>query len=539
MVQIPFAARAFTLLVVLAGLYFAAPNFFTRSIDRLDEDGQVVGQDCFVPWPFVCRQINLGLDLQGGAFASFEVAEEAYWRSVFRDEQLSLEALALGDDERFWDLLLDFTDLQRADDGGWIATFDILADIDAQDLAVAHTAQPFIQVRPTPENQLILQVSGTVGEQNLLTLTNRLIESLRTRFDAFGISEPIIRPAGPPGRVYVELPGAESVPDVPPGNLRICSVPTNFSGAIGAGIEYYPAAEPGTDPVRFADRIAVDRTQRCVETADIVGAAANIQNEVEVTLRPSAGQIMRDLTRTEWSSGPAARYIGTILDGRVLRIDSFEPNLGTRFVVRGIGSVQEAATLATILRAGALPAEITKLEESKVGPELGAQAVAAGQWAALLAVAAVFLYMVISYGLFGLFANVALIVNLVIILGTMSLLGFTLSLPGIAGLVLTIGMAVDANVLVFERMREVWRRTNNVGQAIENGYAQALSTILDANITTFIAAVVLFNVGKGAIQGFAVTLSIGILSSIFCALLLTRMLIGFWYGGGRRLLMPI
>ena len=539
MVQIPFAARLFTLFMVLIGLYFAAPNFFPRSIDRVDDEGQVVGQDCFVPWPFVCRQINLGLDLQGGAFASFEVAEEAYWRSVFRDEQLSLEALALGDDERFWDLLLDFTDLQSADDGGWIATFDILADISAQDLAVAHTAQPFVQVRPTADNQLILQVSGTVREQNLLTLTNRLIESLRTRFDAFGISEPIIRPAGPPGRVYVELPGAEGIPDVPPGNLRICSVPTNFSGATGAGIEYYPAAEPGTDPVRFADRIAVDRTQRCVETADIIGAAANIQNEVEVTLRPSAGEIMRDLTRTEWSSGPAARYIGTILDGRVLRIDSFEPNLGTRFVVRGIGSVQEAATLATILRAGALPAEITKLEESKVGPELGAQAVAAGQWAALLAVAAVFLYMMVSYGLFGLFANVALIVNLVLILGTMSLLGFTLSLPGIAGLVLTIGMAVDANVLVFERMREVWRRTGNVGQAIENGYAQALSTIVDANITTFIAAVVLFNVGKGAIQGFAVTLSIGILSSIFCALLLTRMLIGFWYGGGRRLMMPI
>ncbi|MGB0785996.1 MAG: protein translocase subunit SecD, partial [Alphaproteobacteria bacterium] len=200
---------------------------------------------------------------------------------------------------------------------------------------------------------------------------------------------------------------------------------------------------------------------------------------------------------------------------------------------------EEASTLATILRAGALPAEIVKLEESKVGPELGAQAVAAGQWAALLAVMAVLLYMMISYGLFGLFANIALLVNLALILGIMTLLGFTLSLPGIAGIVLTIGMAVDANVLVFERMREVWRRSGNVGQAIENGYGQALSTILDANITTFIAAIVLFFIGKGAIQGFAVTLSIGILTSIFSALLFTRMLIGFWYGSGRRLIMPI
>ena len=539
MVQIPFAARLFALFMVLVGLYMAVPNFFPRSQDVVNEGGQIVGTDCFVPTPFLCRQINLGLDLQGGAFASFEVAEEAYWRSIFRDEQLAIEGLAMGDDERFWDLLLDFVDLQRADDGGWIASFDILADVTAQDIAFVHIPQPFVQVTPAGDNRLILQVSGTVREQNLVTLTNRLIESLRTRFDAFGISEPVIRAAGPAGRVYVELPGAEVIPDVPPGNLRICSVPTDFTGATGAGIEYLPAANPGTDAVRFADRIAIDRTVRCVESTDIIGAAANIQNEVEVTLRPSAGEIMRDLTRTEWSQGPAARFIATILDDEVLRIDSFEPNLGTRFVVRGVGTIEEATTLATILRAGALPAEITKLEESKVGPELGAAAAAAGQLAAILAVVAVLVYMMVSYGLFGLFANIALIVNLTLIVGFMTLLGFTLSLPGIAGIVLTIGMAVDANVLVFERMREVWRRSGNVGQAIENGYAQALSTILDANITTFIAAIVLFFIGKGAIQGFAVTLSIGILTSIFSALLFTRMLIGFWYGAGRRTTMPI
>lgn len=517
----------------------AAPNLFPRTQDQVNSNGEVTGQECFVPSPFLCRQINLGLDLQGGAFASFEVDELAYWQSIFQDEQFAIESLGQGDDERFWDLLLDFTDLERADDGGWIASFDILADVSAQQIAFAHVPQPFVQLSPTEENGLVLQVSGAVREQNLSTLTDRLIESLRTRFDAFGISEPIIRAAGPVGRVYVELPGAEAIPNVPQGNLRICSVPTDYSGASGANIQYYAAANPGSQEVRFADRIAVDRSVRCVESADIIGAAANIQNEVEVTLRPSAGEVMRELTPTEWSRGPAQRFIATILDGKVLRIDSFEPNLGTRFVVRGVGSVEEASTLATILRAGALPAEIVKLEESKVGPELGAQAVAAGQWAALLAVMAVLLYMMISYGLFGLFANIALLVNLTLILGIMTLLGFTLSLPGIAGIVLTIGMAVDANVLVFERMREVWRRSGNVGQAIENGYGQALSTILDANITTFIAAIVLFFIGKGAIQGFAVTLSIGILTSIFSALLFTRMLIGFWYGSGRRLIMPI
>ena len=539
MVQISWAARLFVLFVVLVGLYMAVPNFFMRTQDVVSDQGVVTGQKCFVPAPFICRQINLGLDLQGGAFASFEINEEAYWRSIFKDEQLGIEALGRGGDPGFFDLLLSKMDLVEADDGGWIATFDILSNASGRDIALAYQPQPFIQMTPNDQGQITMQVSGIVRDGAILTLTDRLIESLRTRFDAFGISEPIIRAAGPPGRVYVELPGAQTIPDIPPGNLRLCSVPTNFSGATGSQYEYYDAAESSNLP---ANRIAVDRRERCVESEHIIGAAAAFGEtgpQVNVQLAPAAQPIMNNLTRQEFSSGPGQRFLGVILDDKMIRFDSFEPNLGTSFRIRGTDSLEEATTLATILRAGALPAEITKLEESKVGPELGAAAVQAGQLAAIIAVVAVLIYMLISYGMFGLFANVALIVNLALILGMMTLLGFTLTLPGIAGIVLTIGMAVDANVLVFERMREVWRKTGNVGQAIENGYGQALSTILDANITTFIAAVVLFLVGKGAIQGFAVTLSIGILTSIFSALLFTRMLIGFWFGSGRRLNMPI
>ena len=542
MVQLSWPSRFFVFLVALIGLYMAAPNLWPRTKDVVNDQSVVDNQRCFVPWPFLCRQINLGLDLQGGAFASFEINEEAYWRSVFKEEQLGIEGLSRGDDSRFEDLLLSDMDLVRADDGAWIATFDILADTTARDIALAYQPQSFIQLRSTNQGQLVLQVSSAVRNQGLVTLTQRLIESLRTRFDAFGISEPLIRASGPPGRVSVELPGAQTIPDIPPGNLRLCSVPANFSGAIGNQYEFYDAAVPGSPDVLGASRVAIDRTVPCVETEDISGAAAALDGpnpQVNVQLVPSAQSTMNNLTQQAWSQGPNQRYLAVILDDEVIRFDGFEPNLGTSFRIRGTETIDEATRLATILRAGALPAEITKLEESKVGPELGATAVQAGQTAAALAVIAVLVYMLISYGIFGLFADLAMIVNLGLIIGLMTLLGFTLTLPGIAGIVLTIGMAVDANVLVFERMREVWRKTGNVGQTIENGYSEALSTILDANITTFIAAAVLFAVGKGAIQGFAVTLSIGILTSIFSALLFTRMLIGFWYGADRRLTMPI
>jgi preprotein translocase subunit SecD len=172
---------------------------------------------------------------------------------------------------------------------------------------------------------------------------------------------------------------------------------------------------------------------------------------------------------------------------------------------------------------------MTFLEERTVGPELGADSIAAGRIAALVAGVAVMVYMVASYGLFGVFANIALAINVALIFAALSAVGGTLTLPGIAGIVLTIGMAVDANVLVFERIREELRAQKNPARAIELGYERALSAIVDANITTFITAVVLFTVGAGPVRGFAITLGIGIITSVFTALYVTRVLVEFWY----------
>ncbi|RMH39305.1 MAG: protein translocase subunit SecD, partial [Alphaproteobacteria bacterium] len=196
--------------------------------------------------------------------------------------------------------------------------------------------------------------------------------------------------------------------------------------------------------------------------------------------------------------------------------------------ITGNFTVEEATKLAVLLRAGALPAEMEFLEERTIGPELGRDSIEAGKIATIVAGIAVLVFMVLSYGLFGVFADVALAFNVVMVLGLLSAIGATLTLPGIAGIVLTIGMAVDANVLIFERIREELRRAKGPARAIELGYEKALSAILDANITTLITAAILFAMGSGPVRGFAVTLGLGIITSVFTAYFVTRLLVVMW-----------
>ena len=205
-----------------------------------------------------------------------------------------------------------------------------------------------------------------------------------------------------------------------------------------------------------------------------------------------------------------------------------EPILGGSAVITGGFDVAGAQDLALLLRAGALPAPLDILEERSVGPDLGADSIAAGEIAGIIGIVAVAIFMIAYYGLFGVFANISLAINIFLIMAVLSVLGATLTLPGIAGIVLTIGMAVDANVLIFERIREEIRVGKTPLNAVESGFNRAFTTIIDANVTTALAAVILFVMGTGPIKGFAVTLLIGILSSMFTAILLTRMLVEFW-----------
>ena len=198
-------------------------------------------------------------------------------------------------------------------------------------------------------------------------------------------------------------------------------------------------------------------------------------------------------------------------------------------IITGRFSVEESTHLAILLRAGALPAELTFLEERTIGPELGQDSIEAGKVATIVLRASFAIPCIFSYGLFGVFANIALILNVALMFGLLSMIGATLTLPGIAGIVLTVGMAVDANVLVFERIREELKTARGPSRAIELGYEKALSAILDANITTFITAVILFAMGSGPVRGFAITLGLGILTSVFTAIFVTRVMIVMWF----------
>jgi preprotein translocase subunit SecD len=234
------------------------------------------------------------------------------------------------------------------------------------------------------------------------------------------------------------------------------------------------------------------------------------------------------------------RPFAIVLDGEVISAPVIrEPILGGQGVISGDFTVQEANDLALLLRAGALPAPLTIVEERTVGPGLGADSVRAGEFAAILALIAVIVFMVIFYGKFGALADVALVANLILIMGALSGLQATLTLPGIAGIVLTLGMAVDANVLVFERIREEARNFKNVLSAVDAGYRRALTTIFDANITTLIAALLLYYFGSGPVRGFAVTLAIGLVTSMFTAIMVTRLMVAGWLRRTRAQTLPI
>jgi preprotein translocase subunit SecD len=229
-----------------------------------------------------------------------------------------------------------------------------------------------------------------------------------------------------------------------------------------------------------------------------------------------------------------------VLDKKVVSAPRInEPILGGNGVISGSFTINSAQDLALLLRAGALPAPLTVLEERTVGAELGADSIEAGEFASVLAIVLVIIFMAAAYGLFGFMADVALVLNIVLIAAVLSMLQATLTLPGIAGIVLTIGMAVDANVLIFERIREEARNGRTPISAVDAGYSRALTTIIDANITTLIAAILLFQFGSGPIKGFAVTLAVGLLTSMFTAIMVTRMLVVLWLHRRRPKKLPL
>lgn len=357
----------------------------------------------------------------------------------------------------------------------------------------------------------------------------RTINVMRKRIDPTGTKEITLQPQGD-NRIVLQVPGENDVERLKAiilkaAKLTFHEVADNVSAAdiqnnrVPAGVEVVAMRDGGSIAIRSDVIVSGTDLERAKPDFDQNGRPA-----VGFTFNGAGAKAFGKYTAQNIGKPFAIK-----LDDEVISAPTIQgPILGGSGIITNIGSVADSQDMATLLNAGSLPVDISLPMTNVVGADLGADAVEAGKFASIAGFIAVIAFMVISYGRFGLAANMGLIINLILIAGGLSLFQATLTLPGIAGIVLTIGMAVDANVLIFERIREEQKAGKKPYAAMESGYSQAFSTIIDANITTFIAAAILYVLGTGPVQGFAVTLSIGILTSMFTAVLLTRMILAIW-----------
>ncbi|MCA1804978.1 MAG: protein translocase subunit SecD [Xanthomonadaceae bacterium] len=496
---------------------------------------------------FNARPMYLGLDLRGGVHFLLEVDMDAALAQAV--ERYGTEVRTLLRENR-----VRYLGVQTSSDTVRIRFRDAEELGQARDLIEREFGQLVLEEVEGAE----LELRGTIGEQEALEIRRfalqQNITTLRNRVNELGVAEPVIQQQGD-SRIVVQLPGVQDT-----------VAAKNILGAT-ATLEYRAVDFRGSVEDAVAGRVPVgsrlyqDRNgqpvllrQQVIVTGDqIVNARSGLDQQgggpmVSVTLDSRGAKRMLDFTQDNVGNPMAVvfienRTVTREVDGErvtstrkveeVISVATIRGVFGRNFQTTGLDSPREAHELALLLRAGALAAPIDIVEERTVGPSMGKENIDQGFKSVIIGFALVLLYMAFYYKVFGLVANLALALNLVIIVAVLSMLQATLTLPGIAGIVLTVGMAVDANVLIFERIREELRNGNSPQAAIHAGYEKAFSTIADANITTLIAAVVLFSFGTGPIKGFAVTLSIGIITSMFTAIMGTRAVINLIYGGRR------
>jgi len=521
MLQIPRWQAVVILVVLLAGLAFAAPNLLSRQ------------QAESLPEWLPKDQINLGLDLQGGSYLLLEVQTGAVvddqLDNLVEDVRLELRGARVG-----------YRGLGKSDRAVTFTLTDPMQADQARELISA--IGQAVRVDIAEDGQATVRLTEEAMNERVVSALQQSIEIVRRRIDETGVREPVIQRQGQ-DRIVVQLPGIndpERMKDLLGQTARLTfrMVDEGASprGDIPPGAEVLPSDESGPDgePIR---RYVV-RKRIMVSGENLTDAQPTFQQGRPVVSFSFNTVGARRFGRATQEN--VGRPFAIVLDGKVISAPVIqEPILGGNGVITGNFTTQEARDLALLLRAGALPAPLKILEERTVGPGLGADSVRAGEFAAVLALITVIAFMGAIYGLFGMLANLALLGNLVLIVAALSALQATLTLPGIAGIVLTLGMAVDANVLIFERIREEFRNRRGPVSAVDAGYRRAITTILDANITTLIAAVLLFYFGSGPIKGFAVTLSIGLVTSMFTAIMVTRAMVATWMRRRRPQVLPI
>ncbi len=532
------------LLTILFGIVFSSPNLVSDSVRN-------------AYFPDVLQPLVKGLDLQGGTHVVLEV-ESGKFRKDLQKQLISdlrhtlrnvvkvrYSGLGLKNDQTVGVNIKDIADVEKVLPELRRLTIDNtggLGDGIGQSIGFGGPAPNIYDMKVEGTRITFTFVEAGLNAKIGSAIT-AIVKILGDRINSLGTTEPTIQRQGV-DRILVQVPGLQNSQRLinilgQTAKLKfqlVCdSQPTAQDQRPPLNCEAWPRDD---DP----NQVTWVKTAR----ADVVSGeylvdaqpAFDQQNGepiVSFRFNTKGGVQFGDLTRKN-----VGRQFAIVLDGKIMSAPVIQTAiLGGSGQISGSFTVEQANDLALVLRSGALPAELTIVEQRSVGPSLGKDSVSAGLAASIIGLIAVLAFMLVSYRLFGVFANLALIANLFLLVGVLSALGATLTLPGIAGIVLTMGMAVDSNVLVFERIREELRAGRGPLNSIEIGFQKALATILDANITTFIAAVVLFGLGSGPIKGFAVTLGLGILTTVFTAFTFNRLVVAFWVARRRPKTIPL
>ena len=516
----------FVLFVCLLFVYLALPNMIPASM-RATAPSWLQG-----------NTVNLGLDLRGGSHLLLQVDIKQYQKEQMENLRGEIRAALRDAQVGYQDISVEGGDVVitiRPETITPEISFDkIFRGVDA---TLEHARNG---------NVVRAHYSELGLKQKSIQLVEQSIEIVGRRVNESGLREPIIQRQGD-DRIVLQVPGLEN-----PEHLKMILGKTAkmtfhlvnegvtqaqmAKGDVPLGTRILPsdAKEGPESHMKYPVFTKVELSGEALTNASVTYDENNLP-AVSFDFNATGARKFAEITKKS-----IGKPFAIVLDGKVITAPVIRSAiLGGNGIISGNFTTEQANDLAMLLRAGALPAPLTIEEERSVGPSLGADSIDAGIISSEVAFAAIAFFMILSYGLFGLFATFALVVNMIMILGALSLFQATLTLPGIAGIILTMGMAVDANVLIFERIREEMKRGRGALSAIEHGFSGAMATILDSNITTLLAAFILYYFGTGTIKGFAVTLSIGITSSMFSAVLLTRLMVYTWFSAVRPKSIPI
>ncbi len=523
--------KYFAYMICVAAMWFVAPNILS--------DAQIAKVKDFLP----NNQLNLGLDLQGGSHLLLEVDVDSYLQAQIEKLRQNVRAELRTKKIGYTDLTVRQNKILITIRPETISP-ETLGD-NADISGLMRRLNGDIEATENAANMWELRLSDAAIAAKKKQLIAQTIEIIGRRIDELGTREPNIQPQGE-SRILLQVAGLSDPAQLKTilgttAKMGFHLVNSNvgetdlMAGNVGLDTIILPSEEAniGGNPILYA--VYAQEALSGDALVDAHVAVEDMQPVVAFRFDTAGARAFGEITKDN-----IGKQFAVVLDGKIVTAPVIRSAiLGGSGIIEGNFDAKSAENLALLLRAGALPADVAILEERVVGASLGADSIKAGKVACIVAVILVMSFMLLNYGIFGLFANIALLANLLFLMAALTFLQATLTLPGIAGIVLTLGMAVDANVLIFERMREEQASKASLATSIERGFEGAFVTIFDSNITTLISALVLFIFGSGTIKGFAVTLSIGILASMFSAIFLTRIMVTWWFNRKKRECLPI